>query len=187
MKSGFELNEIASPRNWFRNIVTKFFPILVAGLITTPSLAELSNSTMGVGVAFAPIGGHGFSYRKLPESGFGYQCGTIFWRNNGDSYFNVGGEVLYVLKHTRLTAFYIPAGIGFSYTNQMQWRYDPNLPNQNQEYREKTTHISGGAGLGFAARAANWEDIWFSLDLVMVADKADILPLPQFAIHYFFR
>jgi len=182
-----ELNRISLSWNWLRYPIALFFSFLLAGFINTPSIADLTNSTMGVGVAFAPIGGHGFSLRKLPEKGFGYQCGTVFWRNNGDSYFNAGGELLYVLKHTRLTAFYIPAGIAFTYMSQMQWRYDPNIPYQDQEYRETTSHISGGAGLGFAARFENWDDLWFSLDMAMVIEKADIMPLPQFAIHYFFR
>ncbi len=161
--------------------------IPLVGLLVLPSRSEPVESTMGVGVAFAPIGGHGFSFRKLPESGFGYQCGTIFWKSGGDSYINLGGELMYVLKHTHLTAFYIPMGVSVSYNSQLQYRYDPSFPNQNQQSRVTTTYVSGGAGLGFAARSAGWEDIWFSLDLVLVADRSDILPLPQCAIHYFFR
>jgi len=170
-----------------RKLISLFLALLVAGLTATSSQAESSISTIGVGAAFAPIAGHGFSFRKLPESGFGYQVGTIFWKNGGNSYFNIGGEVLYVLRHTRLTAFYVPAGIAYSYDNQLQYRYDMNAPYASHEYREIDTRISGGAGLGFAARTENWDDLWFSLDLVMVASENDILPLPQFAIHYFFH
>jgi hypothetical protein len=152
-------------------------------LLASAVNAESKEPTMGLGAAFAPIGGQGFSFRKLPESGFGYQCGAIFWKSNENSYFNLGGELIYVLRHTRLTAFYVPVGISYTYESQLQYRYD----NQNQEYRETTNHFSGGAGLGFTARPASWEDIWFSLDLVMVVDRSDIMPLPQVAIHYFFR
>jgi hypothetical protein len=164
-----------------------FLVLILVCLITVSSKAEPQVATLGIGVAFAPIGGNGFSLRKLPETGFGYQVGTIFWKNNGDSYLNLGAELLYVLKRNRLTAFYVPFGVAFYYSSQLQYRYDPLLPNSNQEYRETTKSFAGGAGLGFAARPASWDNVWFSLDLVMVADQGDILPLPQCAIHYFFR
>ncbi len=157
---------------------------LLAGLLATSLTAEPAASSIGVGVAFAPIGGHGFSFRKLPQSGFGYQCGTIFWKNSENSYFNLGGELLYVLRHTRLTAFYVPVGISFTYDNQLLYR---NEPPYNEQYRDRSKYISGGAGIGFTGRFESWEDIWFSLDLAMVADKSYLGPLPQFAIHYFFR
>ncbi len=172
-------------RNWKKDPPKLLLSLLLVVMIAMSSTAEPEVATMGVGVAFAPIGGQGFSFRKFPESGFGYQCGTIFWKSGGDSYINVGGELMYLLRHTRLTAFYLPAGIGISYTSQMQ--YDPSLSYPNQEYRQRTTQVSGGAGIGFAARSESWEDIWFSLDLVMVVDGSDITPLPQVAIHYFFR
>jgi hypothetical protein len=179
-------------KKWHNRSLAKRLVILVltvgfASFIPRPASAASTPFTMGVGVAFAPIGGHGFSFRKVPQSGFGFQCGTIFWKNNSDSYFNLGGEVLYVLRHTRLTAFYIPVGVSATYESQLQYRYDPPYTGMGQEYRETTTHFAGGAGLGFTVRSSAWEDIWFSMDLVMVADRDDVMPLPQFAIHYFFK
>ena len=187
MKTLIERLSPPERRRWSDVLLLILLALILSTLVVQYAQGEDVAPTLGIGAAFAPIGGHGFSLRKMPETGFGFQMGTIFWKTSNDAYFNVGGELLYILKHTRLTAFYVPVGIGFSYLSQLQYRYDPSLPNQNEEYREKTTHISGGAGLGFAARPQSWEDIWFSLDLVMVAEDNDILPLPQFAIHYFFR
>lgn len=183
------IERLSPPRRakWSDVLLLILLALILSTLFVHFAQAEQSPATLGIGAAFAPIGGHGFSLRKMPETGFGFQVGTIFWKTSNDAYFNVGGELLYMLKHTRLTAFYVPVGIGFSYLSQLQYRYNPSLPNQNEEYRDKSTLISAGAGLGFAARLQNWEDIWFSFDLVMVAEESSILPLPQFAIHYFFR
>ena len=157
---------------------------LVASLSIAQARADESLSTLGVGFAFAPIGGHGFSFRNLPQSGFGYQCGTIFWKSGESSYFNGGAELIYVLRHTENTAFYAPLGIAYSYKSDLAYRYDTNPP---QQYRQTTNDVAGGGGLGFTARIKSWENIWFSLDLVMYADKGDILHLPQGAIHYYFK
>ena len=174
-------------RKWKRYTRGFLLAVLLVSLLASAVNAEPKSSTMGMGAAFAPIGGHGFSFRNLPEAGFGYQVGTIFWKNSEDSYFNLGGELIYVLRHTRLTAFYVPFGVGVTYTSQLYYRVDSTYPNQSHEYRETITHFSGGAGIGFTARPASWEEIWFSLDIVMVVDRSDIMPLPQVAIHYFFR
>lgn len=172
----FNHSIFVTQRIWKRCTRGFLLAVLLVSLLASSTVnAEPKASTMGMGAAFAPIGGQGFSFRSLPESGFGFQVGTIFWKNNEDSYFNLGGELIYVLRHTRLTAFYIPVGLGVTYTSQ------------SNQYREKITNLAGGAGVGFTARPASWEDIWFSLDLVMVVDRSDIMPLPQVAIHYFFR
>lgn len=176
--------------NWKKILTILLLSLVLSQSVANPGVAAeqpATPATLGIGAAFAPIAGHGFSFRKLPEKGFGFQCGTIFWKTGSESFFNFGAEILYVLKHTRLTAFYVPAGIGYSYRNVLQYRYFGTPDLTQTEYREKTTNIFAGAGLGFTARTESWEDIWFSLDLVMVANKEDILPLPQFAIHYYFR
>ncbi len=160
--------------------------LLLLASVPTDSGAE---ETLGMGIAWAPIAGNGFSFRSMPAKGWGYQCGTVFWKNNKDSYVNIGGAALFILKRSAQTALYVPIGLGFTYEHNSYQQPDyPNNPYSSMhDVNEKSSGFAAGAGLGFTASVGNWQDVWFSFELVMMAEKSNILPMPQVAVHYFFR
>jgi len=147
--------------------------------------AEESPS-LGLGLAWAPIGGQGFSLRKIPYDQNGYQCGVIFWKGSENGYFNIGAEYLFVLKHTRMTALYVPVGFAFTYDRYTEYYYGGYGFSDSTDVIEDNFFTVGG-GVGFMFRSERLENIWFSFDLVMVAQKDYIGPIPQVAAHYMFK
>lgn len=150
--------------------------------VTTSSVAQ---ETLGFGVAAGRTGGSGFSVRKLPMTGFGWQTGGIYLKSADMTYFNYGYEQLYILNRTNNTCLYVAAGLSYSYerTKDVYWAA------WDQMVTERTTSkgFAGGLGTGVSFRYAQWEQIWFSADLLLTADDDTVLPSPQCAVHYFFR
>lgn len=158
--------------------------VLTVFLLATGSDLALAQ-TKAIGMAWAPIAGNGFSFRYLPVEGRGFQCGTVFWKDGGDGYVNLGAAALFPLKRSEKTALYVPVGLGYTYYRNTyeEWRPD----NTTYEVREKESTLALGAGIGVTVRTGNWDDVWFSFDLVMMASKDDIMPMPQAAIHYYYK
>ena len=143
---------------WIAAVVAVYLFLLSAAPI---SAAE--NQTMGLGLSAGLVGGMGFSFRCLPESGMGIQATTIGWRAGGDSYFNFALEPLYVLRNSGNTAFYVAVGGSMTST-------------------ESSSNVAVGAGFGFGWHPI--ENTWTSFDLLITGYKGDILPYPQCAVHY---
>jgi len=162
--------------------------MLVASAFAQPETKPVE--TLGIGVSAGLVGGSGFSFRKLPSDGMGFQVATMYLRTSSETYFNLGYEALYVLKRTRSTALYAVAGMAYTY-NRSQNDGFWDISSGSSQWIPPTTDISkglaGGAGIGVALRMGGWDQVWLSLDLLLTAYHATVLPYPQAAAHYFFK
>lgn len=138
--------------------------------------------TKGFGFAIGTISGSGFSYRLMPLSGgIGFQGGIIGFKTEDESYFNVGFEGLYVLNRVQTHALYLLAGLSYTRTA------DRSDSSGTPDSWEVESGISVGGGMGISYNFSRWERIWWSGDLVLRYYRDTLLPMPQFAVHYFFR
>ena len=151
--------------------------MLVAGVNCRAELPRL-----GLGMAFAPIAGNGFSVRYLPESKWGWQAGAVFFKSSDHSFANVGGAALWVIKHESNTAIYLPIGASFSYSNQLEME-GPD----DHEVRRRSSNLDFGAGLGLTGHLAGMDDIWLFADLVILFSAKYIGPMPQIGVHYYLK
>lgn len=161
-------------------------------VLSPPAWAQTQES-LGFGLSAGKVGGHGFSVRKLPMEGHGYQAGGIYIRTSSVTFFILGGEGLYVLKRTPSTALYLAYGLSYMHH---RWDDDEWVPVWNDgqyqgEYNTRVRHwdkgVSAGGGIGFALALGGWERMWISGDLMLTAYHNTVLPLPQGAVHYLFR
>ncbi len=154
----------------------------------SPSIT-CAEETLGFGVAAGRTGGTGFSVRRMPLEGFGWQAGGIYLKSTELIYGNIGAETFYILNRTKNTCLYLAGGLSYSYDRSkeelMHWVTHDSLVTET--HYNTSDGFAAGAGVGVAFRYAQWDQIWFSADLLLTADKDTVLPSPQFAIHYFFR
>lgn len=172
--------------------ISKLFVIVFISvfLFLTMNTLSLAQETLGFGVAAGRTGGSGFSVRKLPMDGFGWQAGGIYLRSADMTYFNLGAEEFYILNHTQNTCLYLAGGLSYSYerTKEENWVWDaPRSAYITEVTRNTSKGFAVGAGVGVAFRYAQWDQIWFSADLLLTAYHDTVLPSPQCAVHYFFR
>lgn len=158
------------------------FTVLAVG---SPSRVAKAEETLGFGVAAGRTGGMGFSVRKMPLAGFGWQAGGIYIKSTDMTYGNIGCETFYILNRTKNTVLYLAGGISYTYdrTKEDYW-----IDYNHMETRHHLDEGAAvGAGVGASFRYSQWEQVWFSADLLLTADDDTVLPSPQVAIHYFFR
>jgi|GEM_PF-2154740 len=172
-----------------KNLLTLIAAIVLCISITAVATAEDELNT-GFGFAVGSVCGNGFSIKRLPVHGFGYQAGIIYFKNTDASYFNIGSELLLTLNRTSTTALYLIAGI--SYEDQFNTEIDSSGLNSNNREVDYESHhreygIAGGVGMGISYNYARWERLWWSGDLVLRAYKDTVLPMPQFGVHYLFK
>jgi hypothetical protein len=166
-------------------------PVRISGLLFLLLLMLLpvqvrGEETLGFGLSGGMVAGNGFSVRRMPLTGFGWQAGGILLKTASETYFNLGGEYLYVLNRTQSTSLYLAGGLAYIYESNEKHVWDDSQRRYNTEDDIKRG-VAGGAGVGIAIRFTKWEQMWFSGDLMLTAYRDTVLPSPQVAIHYFFR
>jgi hypothetical protein len=170
--------------------------ILPLIMFAVTASAQEPDLTLGFGGSAGMLSGSGFSVRKLPMLGFGFQASGIYYRTASKTYFSLGYEELYVLNRTRSTALYLLAGVSYTYDrwDDVEWydyQWDPNTQRNISVYHSGQRHLdrgfAGGAGLGLAVHFGNYERIWASFDMMMGAYQDQVVPYPQAAIHYLFK
>ncbi len=163
---------------------------LILGLLlpgATTILAEEDNPKeldTGFGFSAGSICGNGFSIKKMPMKGVGYQAGIIYLQTKDDSYFNFGCEMLYTLHRASSTALYLIFGVSYEAHSYIEEHW--NLDHYEQE-RVHDNGVAGGFGMGISYNYARWERLWWSGELVLRAYKEEVLPMPQFGVHYLFK
>lgn len=126
---------------------------------------ELVSIHHGLGLSAGMVGGWGFSYRIIPDKGFGFHTGFLYYSAGDNFFFNIAFEPLYYVHSGNSTSLYIAGGLRLTATDD-------------------DTKLMGGIGLGVSYR--RFDRIWTSLDLIMTKYEDVFLPLPQGSIHYIF-
>jgi len=142
--------------------------------------------TAGFGLSFGILGANGFSYRKLPQHGAGYQLGGIALVESDWKYFKLSAQYLYGLSRTRLTCFYFVAGISYKYnrakdadvTNGWTGEVTPG------KWVTRASRWAVGAGFGLGTRKLLHERVWGSVELPLTYDGKTLLPWPTATVHY---
>ncbi|MBM3328606.1 MAG: hypothetical protein FJY67_03915 [Calditrichaeota bacterium] len=163
---------------------------LAALAIASPVKAQAFDDELntGFGFSFGRLCGNGFSIRHLRAEGWGYQSGGIYFRNSERTYASLGGQALYTLNRTDATALYLLAGLAYNYSRSDESYHNDTVKGSQYELvRTRDEGVAIGAGLGLAFHWRNWERLWGSVDLALAAYKDDVLPYPQFGIHYMFK
>ncbi len=163
--------------------------IFIVSLAAIPGIVN-AQETLGFGVSAGRSCGNGFSVRRLPVNGFGWQAGGIYLKSSTTTYSNIGVEQLYILNRTENSSLYLVGGLSYSYerTRSENWVWDSQTASYYTQVGHSTSKgLGGGVGVGAAFRYAQWDQIWFSADLMLTAYHDTVLPSPQCAIHYFFR
>jgi hypothetical protein len=134
---------------------------------------DLPRNVFGLGFAGGPATGIGLSFRHHLPSILSYQIvGGIIKVDDRMSY-SVGGEVQVDLSRSRNVRFFAAAGGSHFYTGK-----------SGHNDMEGPTRM--GAGLGGEAYAGPGFHATLELLFTYFSDGT-VLPLPQFAIHYYFR
>ncbi|MFC2150835.1 hypothetical protein ACFLQV_04965 [Calditrichota bacterium] len=157
-------------------------------LFVVAVLTPVFSQSLGLGAAYAPIGGEGFSMRVHLDEKVGLQCGAIVYKNDSETYLSGGVEAIYYLPRKLNTRFYFPVGFGITYHE----RDDGYHTTENGQYRyvERsiiTREYAYGLGFGLSRRSYAESDIWIFTDVIMMARGDYIGPHLQFGIHYYIR
>lgn len=107
------------------------------------------------------------------------------WFTEDNSYFKLSAQYLYGLSRTRLTCFYLIAGVSYKYTRDKETVYHWGQP--NEEHWDANARWAVGAGLGIATRKLIHERIWWSVELPLTYTKNSLIPWPTATVHYLVR
>jgi len=142
--------------------------------------------TRGIGFSGGILAGNGFSYRRQPPKGHGYQFSGIYLMLEDWHYFKIAAAWLYSLARTRLTSFYIITGFSYKYVCERDSRY---ITVNNQTVREEywktsASRLAFGVGPGISTRKLIYERIWGSVDLPLTVYDGKLLLMPMMSVHY---
>jgi len=183
------------------------------------------NDSQGFGFHFGNVSGTGYAYRywmdKWGIQGVigGLTSGTnkysfpgIIQENyaldppliltdndEGRKYsFNFGANVMYSLKRTSNTNFYVHGGFSWSYVDKKFYRQTYSLVSSKELYSytvtgKPTSHhdikrnLNVGAGPGVEIDVGKFFKVAIELPLTFTGDREFIMYIPQVGLYYYFR
>lgn len=112
-----------------------------------PNESKENSTKHGLGAGAGFTTGYGLSYRYTPNK-WGAQVNFAPYKDNETERYSVGLSFLYKLIENTNTSLYAYQGNHYYYNSELQYTYDPIMPNGQRQERVSEGFINNGVGFG---------------------------------------